>query len=508
MKKTTIENIRMQDINKSFLENPVLTNVSVEFRKGEIHALLGENGAGKTTLMNVLTGVYSHDKGAVFIDDKPVHFKSPGESLKAGIGMVHQRFSLVGRLNVLENLTLGDPQTTFFINYKKLEEKLREYATLFSFDVDPYKKVDEYPIGSQQKIEIIKMLMRNVSMLILDEPTSVLTAQESDKLIEVLRKIAQSGKSVIFISHKMNEVMQVADKITILRKGCKVATIDRQQATLKDLALMMVGRELNPIKCTPVCFLQKGFLHLKNICLKDGKRNILDQINLTIKEGEIIGIAGVDGNGQREMADIITGHVKPDSGTVIFNDKDITKTNILDRIHLGFGYIPENQAQVGTAGPCAIWENLSLKCFNSHDYSKFGFLKIKKLKEKAKTVIDKYAIANAGMTHPTVTLSGGNLQKVIVGREIEQNGSVYVFIHPARGLDISATNFVRHCILDLRNRGKIVILISGDLDELTELSDKMAVMYEGKIMGILNPEQYNPQTIGFLMSGITEIQEN
>lgn len=501
MNKTN--NIQMKGIYKSFFETNVLNDVSLDFHYGEVHALLGENGAGKTTLMNILTGIYAQDQGHILINEEIINYKSPGSALKAGIGMVHQRFSLVEKLNVLENLILGDPKNKFFLNYKKVEKELEKYSTLFDFKPDPYKTIESYPVGSRQKIEIIKMLMRDVSVLILDEPTSVLTAQESDKLMQTLRIIAQQGKAVIFISHKMNEVMQVADKITVLRKGQKIATLNKNETNLNELAKLMIGKDFANMQFKNKQINNERILKIENISKVFLKGKTINNINLQVFGGEVLGIAGVDGNGQKELADLIIGHEITDSGKILLNENNLTNKTIKQRIELGFAYIPENRSEVATASLSSIWENLIMKVFARKENNQFGLLKINKLKEYASTIIKKYDIVNPGLAQPAAVLSGGNLQKLILGREIDIDGEVYVFIHPTRGLDISSTCFVREKIQELSERGKIVIVISGDLDELFEISDRIAVMYEGCIMGELDRKQFDSQKIGFLMSGIT-----
>lgn len=498
----SISKVEMQGISKSFYEQLILQEVNIDFHPGEVHALLGENGAGKTSLMNILTGVYAQDKGHIYINGKTVKYKSPGNALKAGIGMVHQRFSLVEKLSVIENIILGDPRNPFFLKYKEIRNKLEYYQNLFDFHFNPDQSVENFPVGSRQKIEIIKMLMRNVSILILDEPTSVLTAQESDQLMITLRKIAEEGKTVIFISHKMNEVMQVADRTSVLRKGKKVGSLFRDEAQLTQLSEMMVGKQIN---CIP--YEAKEINKNSNLCLKQinstyNKKHLLKDINICIYQGEVLGIAGVDGNGQRELANIISGHDFADSGEIRYHHQDISKKSILERIDMGFAYIPENRSEVATAGQSSIWENLIMRIFRKKEYAKYGVLNLKKLKEYAKDIIDKYEIVQPGIMHPAIVLSGGNLQKLILGREIDADGEVYIFIHPTRGLDISSTNFVRKQIISLSQKGKIVIVISGDLDELFEISDRIAVMYEGKIMDILDRESFNIMNIGLLMSGI------
>ncbi len=504
---SSINNVQMRNIDKSFYQNLILNDVSVDFYAGEVHALLGENGAGKTSLMNILTGVYAQDKGQVIINQKPAQFKSPGDALKAGIGMVHQRFSLIEKLSVYENLLLGHSKAPFFMNNKLFDKELAYYMDLFGFHFNPKQTVEDFPVGSRQKIEIIKMLLRDVSILILDEPTSVLTAQESDRLMQTLRKIAETGRTVVFISHKMNEVMQVADRISVLRKGQKVATLCRAEADLNQLALLMVGKQIKNIEYREKKIQNDVSLDLKGIQLNSHSKEGLKNINLCINKGEILGIAGVDGNGQRDLADVISGHKLPDSGSIHFKNIEITRLSIHQRIEKGFAYIPENRGEVATAGQSSIWENLSLKIFNRKAYKKMLCLNINKLKQHARTMIEKYEIANPGLQQPAIVLSGGNLQKLILAREIEMNGEVYIFIHPTRGLDIASTNFVRSKIQELSLNQKIVIVISGDLDELFELSDHIAVMYEGQIVDTLGRDRFDIQNIGLLMSGIKNGQE-
>ncbi len=498
--------VKMRGITKSFLNTKVNDNVDFDLFQGEVHALLGENGAGKTTLMNILSGVYFQDEGDILFKGKNIRYSFPGEALAGGIGMVHQRFSLVNNLTVLENIILGLKTNNFFLNYKKIYKLVEAYSKEFQLEVDPHAFIYDLHVGDRQKVEILKMLVRNVDVLIMDEPTSVLTKQESDHLVTILKKIASTGKCVVFISHKMNEVREVADRITVLRKAQKITTLENKNISNTELARLMVGKDIN------FDFNREGQtsnikkLEINNLCVKGNfQADSVHDLSFEVMAGEIFGIAGVSGNGQRELADAIAGLLKTSSGEIILNAQNLSRMSVSQRIEKGVSYIPENRTTVGTAGLSPIWENLIMKVFQKKEFLKTGIMNIKKLKEYALTILKKYDVSYPGLQYHAALLSGGNLQKIILGREIEADKEVYIFMYPSQGLDIGATNFVRTSIMGLRNKGKAVILVSGDLDELFELSDRIAVIYEGEFVKILPQDKFNVETIGLYMSGVCDV---
>ncbi len=493
--------VKMSKINKSFFGVKANNNIDFVLKKGEIHALLGENGAGKTTLMNILTGVYQQDSGSIEFDGKPLELDFPGQALQKGIGMVHQRLSLVGSLTILENIILGLPSNKFWLNMKERKELIMQYAKKFDFKLDWDARCDQVPIGVRQKAEILKMLVRDVEVLIVDEPTTVLTKQEADNLLDTFKKIAATGKGVIFITHKMPEVFKVADTITVMRKGDKIGTIATGEVEAKELSVMMVGEKEAIIFDRKQIDSDEDTIVVENLTVGQDVP-LVDNVSFRIKKGEILGIAGVTGNGQHELMESIMGICPRKSGKIVFNDKNISDCTVKERIDAGISYIPSDRVNVGVAGNRPIWENSVSKVYRKNDYQKRRFLKIGKLKNYTDVnILEKYDVLHPGMNFPAILLSGGNLQKIIIGREIEAGSDLFICSYPTRGLDVGATDFVRKSLLDLRNQGKSVLLISSDFDELFGLADNLAVMYEGKFMGQFKNGAYDISEIGLMMSG-------
>lgn len=499
--------VEMKGISKSFFGQMVNKEIDFTLRCGEIHALLGENGAGKTTLMNMLTGVYFPDAGDIFFQGKKLSFTFPGQALLQGIGMVHQRFSLVGNLTVLENLILGHPDNKFVLDLKAKRKLIQTYMDQFKFQVDLNAVVDELPIGLRQKVEILKMLVRQVDVLIVDEPTTVLTKQEVDNLIQILKQIASTGKGIIFITHKMTEVLDVADKITVLRKGQKIATVNKSDTNARDLARMMVGKETEASFDRPETDQTKVILDVKNLFVNSDKGHLaVNDLSFRITAGEVLGIAGVTGNGQTELAGALTGNREVIRGKILFKGKDVTDDTPVQKIDDGISYIPSDRVNVGVAGGRSVWENIIMKVYRNPEYKKGLLLDNKKLKIYAEKIIKEYNIFLPGINLPALLLSGGNLQKLIIGREIDRDCDLYICVYPTRGLDVGATEFVRQSILRLRNSGKAVLLISGDFDELFSLSDRIAVIYEGKFTGLFKNGVHSLEEIGLMMSGHSEAE--
>ncbi len=497
--------VHMQNITKAFFGNKVNTDIDFLLSRGEIHALLGENGAGKTTLMNMLTGVYFPDNGNIFFKGKKVAFEFPGKALQIGIGMVHQRFSLVGNLTVLENLILGYPGNKFILNIPEKKKLIKTYMDQYDFQVDLDAIVGDLPIGVRQKVEILKMLVREVDVLIVDEPTTVLTKQEADNLMQILKNIANTGKGIIFITHKMSEVFQVADTITVLRKGIKVSTVKKKDTNALELAKMMVGKESDISFEREEITKIPDIIKIKNLFVNSNK-NVLavNNLSFSVSGGEVFGIAGVTGNGQIELADALTGNRDVIRGNIFFKNQDISNESPVSRIDKGISYVPGDRINVGVAGSQSVWENIIMKIYRLPEYKKWILLDNKKLKKYAAKIIEKYNIFLPGVNLPALLLSGGNLQKLIIGREMERDCSLYIFVYPTRGLDVGATQFVRQSILKLRNEGKAIVLISGDFDELFSLSDKIGVMFEGQFTGIFNNGEHSLEEIGLMMSGHSE----
>jgi simple sugar transport system ATP-binding protein len=495
----------MEKISKSFYGNKVNTNVDFSLQQGEIHALLGENGAGKTTLMNMLTGVYFPDEGEIYFKGKKINYDFPGKALQIGIGMVHQRFSLVGNLTVLENLVLGHPDNKFVINIPEKKTLIQSYMDQYNFKVDLDAIVGDLQIGVRQKVEILKMLVREVDVLIVDEPTTVLTKQEADNLMRILKNIADTGKGIIFITHKMSEVFQIADKITVLRKGIKISTVSKSDTNPRELAKMMVGKESEITFERPDVETQSGVVKVQNLFVNSNKGVLaVNNLSFNVAGGEVLGIAGVSGNGQIELADALTGNRDVIRGKIFYKGLDVTAYSPEKRIDHGISYVPGDRINVGVAGNQSVWENIIMKVYRLSKFKKGLLLDNMKLKEYAEQIIEKYNIFLPGINLPALLLSGGNLQKLIIGREMERDCELYIFVYPTRGLDVGATEFVRKAILQLRNNGKAIILISGDFDEIFGLSDRIAVMYEGRFTGIFNNGDHSLEEIGLMMSGCTE----
>ncbi len=495
----------MKNISKSFYGNKVNTDVEFKLERGEIHALLGENGAGKTTLMNMLTGVYFPDDGSIYFKGEKITFDFPGKALQVGIGMVHQRFSLVGNLTVLENLILGHPDNKYIINIPEKKKLIQTYMDQYNFQLDLDAIVGELPIGVRQKVEILKMLVREVDVLIVDEPTTVLTKQEADNLMQILKNIAGTGKGIIFITHKMSEVFQIADDITVLRKGVKISTVRKHDTNARDLAKMMVGKESEITFVRPKVETKPDVIKVQDLFVNSDKGVLaVNNLSFDVAGGEIIGIAGVSGNGQVELADALTGNRDVIRGKIIYKGKDVSNDPPEKRIDQGISYVPGDRIRVGVAGNQSVWENIIMKVYRLPKFKKGLLLDNVKLKEYAEKIIKKYNIFLPGINLPALLLSGGNLQKLIIGREMERDCNLYICVYPTRGLDVGATEFVRNAILQMRNEGKAVILISGDFDEIFGLSDRIAVMYEGHFTGIFNNGDHSLEEIGLMMSGCSE----
>ena len=496
----------MKNISKSFYGNKVNTDVEFKLERGEIHALLGENGAGKTTLMNMLTGVYFPDEGSIYFKEDKITLDFPGKALQIGIGMVHQRFSLVGNLTVLENLILGHPDNKFILNIPEKKKLIHTYMDQYNFQLDLDAVVGELLIGVRQKVEILKMLVREVEVLIVDEPTTVLTKQEADNLMQILKNIADTGKGIIFITHKMSEVFKIADEITVLRKGVKISTVRKHDTNARELAKMMVGKESEITFERPQVETKPDVIKVQDLFVNSDKGVLaVNNLSFDVAGGEIIGIAGVSGNGQVELADALTGNRDVIRGKIIYKGINVSNDPPEKRIDQGISYVPGDRIRVGVAGNQSVWENIIMKVYRLPKFKKGLLLDNVKLKEYAEKIIEKYNIFLPSINLPALLLSGGNLQKLIIGREMERDCDLYICVYPTRGLDVGATEFVRNAILQMRNEGKAVILISGDFDEIFGLSDRIAVMYEGEIVAFEDPQTTNEQRLGLLMAGHTDI---
>ncbi|HEX3044611.1 MAG TPA: ABC transporter ATP-binding protein, partial [Bacillota bacterium] len=477
-------------------------------RRGEVHALLGENGAGKTTLMKILYGLYKPDSGVIRLHGKTANINSPEQAIRHGIGMVHQHFMLIPPFTVHENIILGcEPKKSFGrINYTQAFQKIRTLSETLGLKIDPKAKVSDISVGLQQRVEILKALYREADILILDEPTSVLTPQEADELGLILRKLVAEGKAVVFITHKLKEVMKFTDRITVIRRGRTVATVSSKTATVESLAEMMVGRKLllevtkKPLAPGEVLFQAEGLWALSN-----QKLPALKNINFTVRAGEILAFAGVDGNGQSELIEVLTGLRPLSKGKVFLNAEEITGLGPRDLLRKGLSHIPEDRQKRGLILDFTIWENLVLESYRESPFSHGGFLQEKTCREYAGKLVKEFDIRTPSVTTPVAALSGGNQQKAVVAREIRRNPKVLIVAQPTRGLDVGAIEFVHHQILAERDSGKAILLFSLELDEILALADRILVIYEGEIVGSLAREFATEEQIGLMMTGAAKM---
>lgn len=509
--------IETLNLTKKFGDFVANDNINIAIKEGEITAIVGENGAGKTTLMNMLYGLLQPTSGEIRIDGKPVNFKSPIDAIEHGIGMVHQHFKLVPSLTVFENIMLGIEKkkeikigkklkfNSFIIDEKKEKEEVQKIIDLYKFDLNPDDKVENISIGAKQRIEILKMLYRNVDILIFDEPTAVLTPQEVDEILESFKELKKQGKTIILITHKLREVMEVSDKVVVIKRGKVLGEKRTVDTNSEELARIMVGRDVvvnvnkdrSVKKDAPVVY------ELRNISteLQPGKK-CLDGISLEIREGEILGIAGVEGNGQSELVKVITGLMESTEGEIYLKGKNITNKWPKDIRKSGIGIIPEDRYAQGLCKDMKISENIIAGYHDRKEYSKKGFMRFRNIEEKSNELIYKYDIRVADKDGNVSQLSGGNAQKVIIAREFESNPCLLIASQPTRGVDIGSIEFIHNQILKLRKRNKAILLISSELSEIMNLSDRIAVMYKGKIIGIVNAAETTAAELGLLMAGI------
>lgn len=500
--------LEMKGITKAFSGVYANEDVNLSVRSGEIHALLGENGAGKTTLMNILFGIYQADRGEIWYQGKRVEFGSPRDAIDQGIGMVHQHFSLVNKMTVLDNIILGLTDGGALLDRKRAAERIRSLAEKYGLSVNPDSLVGELSVGEQQRVEILKALYRNVNLLILDEPTGVLTPQETETFFAVLRRLKAEGHGIIIITHRLAEIMAVSDRVTILRDGRAVSHLVTSETNPKELSAHMIGRELSADMGERKPFLPEEALCLKQVSFsgKRRKKRALDQITLTVHRGEILGVAGVEGNGQKELAEVITGIRRATEGTMTFEGQELAGMSVKERFLKGISYISDDRQQDSLIMDMTVADNLMLREFDQSPYSRHGIRKPWKINERAAHALEEFRIKTSGASGirtPVKLMSGGNQQKVILAREISGNAKLIVASQPTRGLDIGATEFVHQQLLDQKRKGNSVVLISADLDEILSLSDRIAVMFAGRIVGVLDREHADIFQIGLLMGGVT-----
>jgi len=495
--------LELRNITKRFGTLVANDNISLTLEPGEIHSLLGENGAGKSTLMNVLYGLLQPDSGEILIDGKQVNFASPGEAMTAGIGMVHQHFMLIPVFTVAENVVLGNEPTgkLGLLDLNAARKLVKEISDRFGFDIDPDAKVEDLPVGAQQRVEIIKSLARNAKALVLDEPTAVLTPQETDELMEIMRGLAKSGTSIIFITHKLREVQQVSDRITVIRQGKVVAT-PSPKATANELATLMVGREVDlETKRKPAKLGEESLVVKDLTVLDDRNQQMVDGVSFSIRNGEVLAIAGVQGNGQTELAEAIVGLRKIHSGSVVVAGNDVTRRTVREALESGLGYVPEDRKKDGLVGEFTIAENLMLDGSFTAPFAKGVQIDFAKRDEIANQLIQEFDIRTPSAETLARQLSGGNQQKVVVARELSRELKVLVASQPTRGVDVGSIEFIHEQIIEARDSGKSVLIISTELDEVLALADRIAVMYRGKIVGIVDAKT-SREKLGKMMAGI------
>lgn len=502
MEMNEIAAVEMKQIRKEF--PATLANDCVDFTayKGEIHALLGENGAGKSTLMNILTGVLKPDRGTISIHGKQVSMRSPGDALNLGIGMIYQHFKLVKPFTVAENIVLGMERVKI-LKTRELEKQVKELSEEYKIKINPSSAIWQLSIGEQQRVEILKILYRKADILILDEPTAVLTPDEVKELFGTLKNMAERGCTIIFITHKMNEVMEYADRITVLRDGRLVKAVKKEETTEAELAQLMVGREISMgRRNTKNTTREEVVLKARDISvLNDKKLKAVEGLSFDLYAGEILGVAGVSGNGQKELMEALVGLRRLEGGQISINGKDCTNASVRQRIQMGEAFIPEDRYGFALVKTMTVTENASFKCYRNPSFCRHGVLHYKKLEEQAKRFIEDFHIKVGGTKSLVQSMSGGNAQKLILARETAEQPSVILASYPVRGLDIQATESIHKILVEEKNRGAGVLLVSEDLDEIFQLSDRVAVMYEGKFMGILPVEQVDLKQIGMAMAG-------
>lgn len=497
--------IEMNNITKVFPGIVANDDITPQVKQGEIHALLGENGAGKSTLMNVLFGLYQPEQGEIKIKGKPVKITNPNIANDLGIGMVHQHFMLVHNFTVTENIILGnEPKKNGKIAVEEAAKEIKQLSEQYGLAVDPHAKIEDISVGMQERVEILKTLYRGAEILIFDEPTAVLTPQEIHELIQIMKKLVQEGKSIILITHKLKEIMEVCDRCTIIRKGKGIGTVDVAETDEHKLAELMVGRQVNfkteKIEAKPM----EEVLSIANLIVHDTRKlPAVKGLDLTVRAGEIVGIAGIDGNGQSELIEAITGLRKVESGSIAIKGKEITNWPVRRITEEGIGHIPEDRHKHGLVLDFSVRDNIVLQTYYKNPFSKKGILNFSKITEKAKALIEQFDVRTPSEQTLARALSGGNQQKAIIAREVDRNPDLLIARQPTRGLDVGAIEFIHKKLIEQRDNGKAVLLLSLELDEILNVSDRVAVIYEGKIVAIVDAKETNEQQLGLLMAGGT-----
>lgn len=500
--------IQLQGIVKKFPGVLANDHVDLDIHSGEIHAILGENGSGKSTLMSILAGLYRPDAGKILVNGIGQKFRSPRDAMACGIGMVHQHFKLVEPFTVAENITLGEKHNSFFLSNEKLKASIHELGNKYGLEINPDAKIWQLSVGEKQRVEIVRMLYRGSKVLVLDEPTAVLTPQEAGELFRNLHRMASAGCAVVLITHKLNEVQEVADRVTVLRHGKVAGVLVKSRINAKEMVRLMVGRDVETQYGRNSSPVGRVVLELIKVnALNDMGLRCLRELSLCIREGEILGLAGVAGNGQREMAEVITGLRRIESGKILLNDREITNLTPREIIDLGVSYVPEDRLGMGLMPELNTLDNLILKNYQQSEYSGRWLLKSRTIQQYAETLVKQYQVKLASLRQPVKMLSGGNLQKLLLAREISGSPKLMVVIYPARGLDIGATEAVHKLLLELKTRKTAILLISEDLDEIFKLADRVGVLFSGQLTGEFPVEQTDLEEVGLLMTGSRSARE-
>lgn len=497
--------VEMLNITKRFGDNVANDNITLRLAKGEIHALLGENGAGKSTLMAVLFGMYKPDGGSININGKEVHITNPNVANELGIGMVHQHFKLVHNFTVTQNIILGiEPRKGLTIDIKSAAKKVEEISKRYGLNVDPYAKIEDISVGMQQRVEILKMLYRHAEILIFDEPTAVLTPQEIQDLMEIMRNLTKEGKSIILITHKLKEIKAVADKCTVIRRGKYIGTVDVKATSEEEMAKMMVGREVSFAVEKGLSQPGKTILEIEQLSVMNAKKVLgLKAFSLQVKAGEIVGIAGVDGNGQSELVEAITGLRKAESGKIRLNGEDITNLSIRSRSTKGISHIPEDRQKRGLVLDYTVEDNMILERYYQEPFAKGLLLNRKEIHQYSEKIIKDFDVRSGeGGASLARSLSGGNQQKAIVGREMELDPDLLIAVQPTRGLDVGSIEYIHKRLVAHRDKGKAVLLVSLELDEILNVSDRIAVINNGELIGLVDALKTNENEIGLMMAGV------
>ncbi|PFG19077.1 ABC transporter ATP-binding protein [Serinibacter salmoneus] len=495
--------LELDAVTKRFGSFTANDRISLTVQPGEIHAILGENGAGKSTMMNTIFGLYQPDGGRILLDDEPVSFDGPGDAMRAGIGMVHQHFMLVPVFTVAENVVLGSEPVKGggIIDIKKARERVRELSSMFGFDIDPDALVEDLPVGAQQRVEIIKALSRDASVLILDEPTAVLTPQETDELIAIMRRLKEAGTSIIFITHKLREVRAVADAITVIRLGKVVGSAD-PSASETELASLMVGRSVTLGVDRPEADPAGTALAIEGLSVRNGAGvEVVKNVSLDVRAGEIVVLAGVQGNGQTELTESILGIQEPAAGRITMGGKDLTKLGVRERLDAGLGFVPEDRSTDGVVADFTIVENLVLDRVGAKPYSRGGALEMSRLRSHATEKVAEYDVRTTSIDQTLASLSGGNQQKVVLARELSHDLTALVASQPTRGLDVGSIEFVHKQFVAARDAGAAVLIVSTELDEVLALGDRIAVMCAGRLVGVV-PGGTDRDVLGLMMAGV------